>query len=204
MRVTTSSETSSQPSGRRRSIATGLLVLAALGTLLVRRGREAAGVTAASQRGALRELAFTLLDGRAWRLSDQRGYVVAINLWATWCAPCREETPALVRAQTDLAPQGFQVIGLSLDTAHDRAAQVDRFRTAYRVNYAMAFPAPMSQITSGLDGIPTTLLFDRQGRTAKIYTGELDEQVLRADVSTLLAEPSPSDLVVKLPAKTAR
>lgn len=168
------------------------VLLAAVSLRLLHRGHASSGVTNAAQRGAPRELTFTLLDGAVWNLSDQRGHVVALNLWATWCAPCRSETPALVRTEADLGPRGFQVIGVSLDTVHDRSAQVNNFRAAYRVNYPMAYPDSMSQIESGLDGIPTTLLFDRQSRTAKIYVGELNEQVLRADVATLLSEPLPS------------
>ena len=192
-----------QALGSRHVVAVSLLLLAAGATSRLPQRATSTGVTAATQRGEARELAFTLLDGHAWRLSEQRGHVVAVNLWATWCAPCRSETPALVQTVADLGPQGFAVLGISLDTASNRAAQVSAFRTAYRIEYPMAFPDPMSQIASGLDSIPTTLLFDREGRTAKIYVGELDDRGFRADVKALLAEPLPSEGAVK-PARSER
>ena len=96
-----------------------------------------------------------------------------------------------MRSQAEFGPEGFQLIGVSLDTAHDRSVLVDSFRATYRVNYPMAFPDPMSQIAAGLEGIPTTLLFDRESRAAKVYVGELNEETFRADIATLLAEPLP-------------
>ena len=95
----------------------------------------------------------------------------------------------LVRVKTDLGPRGFQVLGVSLDAAQDKQQRVRSFQATYHVTYALAFPAPLSQIEAGLDGVPTTLLFDRHGRAAKIYVGEIAERTLRADVTELLQEP---------------
>ena len=166
-----------------------VIVLAGLLSLLPRGCSKDAGVTPVTQRGSPRELAFSLLDGGMWKLSDARGRVVLVNLWATWCGPCRAETPMLVRVKADLGPRGFEVLGVSLDVTKYKEKQVRSFQEMYRVTYALAFPAALSQIESGLDGIPTTLLFDRSGRAAKIYVGEIPEHTLRADVTTLLQEP---------------
>ncbi len=165
------------------------IVLAGCGSLLLGRCSSGRGVTPASARGSARDLAFPLVDGGAWRLRDERGHVVALNFWATWCGPCRSETPSLAHLNADLAAQGFRVIGISLDAASDREVRVRSFRQAYHVNYPMAFPEAMSQIASGLEGIPTTLLFDRKGRVAKVYVGELEERTLRVDALQLLREP---------------
>ncbi len=95
----------------------------------------------------------------------------------------------LVRVEADLHQRGFRVIGVSLDTGRDKQEQVGRFQRSFHIAYPLAFPAALSQIESGLEGIPTTLLFDRHGRAARVYVGELQEASLRADVRRLLTEP---------------
>lgn len=175
---------------RRRSIA-AVVVVAAVVVLSVNGLREhfeqGTGVTDAGKRHAMADVALTEIDGGTWRLQDHRGEVVAINLWATWCGPCQEETPAMVRTARDLGPKGFAVVGVSLDQG-DREGKVRAFAKRYDVNYPMTFPDSLSQMSAGLEGIPTTLLIDRGGRVAKTYIGEVREKVLRMDVTTLLAE----------------
>ncbi len=93
----------------------------------------------------------------------------------------------LVRAARDLKAEGFAVVGVSLDDG-DREAKVRAFALQYGVGYPMAFPDAMSQMSAGLEGIPTTLLIDREGRVAKTYVGEVSERVLRSDVGELLRD----------------
>lgn len=176
---------------RRKTAGALAVVLAAVVVLLVTTVRERfgqkAGVMAVAKRQAMTAVELTQVGGGRWRLEDHRGEVVAVNLWATWCGPCREETPMMVRAVEELGAKGFAVVGVSLDEG-DREAKVRSFAKQYRVPYPMAFPDAMSQMSAGLEGIPTTLLIDRQGRVAKTYVGEVRESVLRADVGALLAE----------------
>ena len=176
---------------RQRTVGAFVVVLAAAVVLLLPTVRErfaqSAGVTAVAKRQVMADFSATNADGGTWRLRDHRGEVVAVNFWATWCGPCQQETPVMVRAVRDLAPQGFAVVGVSLDEG-DRDAKVKAFAERYAVNYPIVFPEAMSQLSTNLEGIPTTLLIDRQGRVAKRYFGEMRESTLRQDVRTLLAE----------------
>ena len=189
------SRTSAQSTRSRSTLVLSVVVLAAWATLLLGRCGADRGVTRISQRGTPRELAVRLLDippqqqVQEWSLSGERGHVVAVNLWATWCGPCVSETPALARLSKELGAQDFRVVGISLDTASDREARVRAFAAAYGVNYPLAFPDRMSQMAAGLKGIPTTLLFDRHGRAAMVYVGAIRERSVRADVIQLLREP---------------
>ncbi len=176
----------------RRETGGALAVIAAAGVVLLvtslgEHYAQRAGVAEVRARHPMAEVELTQVDGGMWRLGEHRGQVVAINLWATWCGPCREETPVMVRAVRELGPRGFAVVGVSLDEG-DRERKVHEFAERYRVNYPIAFPDAMSQMSAGLEGIPTTLLLDREGRVAKTYVGEVREEVLRADVRALLGE----------------
>ena len=176
---------------KRRSGGAVVVVLASVFVLLVATVREhfgqAAGLLPVGKRQAMADVALTKVGGGTWHLAEHRGEVVAINLWATWCRPCQNETPAIVRTVRDLGAKGFAAVGVSLDEG-DREAKVRAFAERYGVRYPMAFPDTLSQMSAGLEGIPTTLLIDRRGRVAKTYVGEMREAVLRADVGVLLAE----------------
>ncbi len=178
--------------GKRRPVGGAITVVAAaLFVLLLSMWRERAGqkagVIAVTERRAMTEVSLEEAGGGTWRLGERRGEVVAMNLWATWCGPCREETPMLERLARELGPRGLAVVGVSLDGG-DREAKVRAFRQQFGVTYPLVFPDAMSEMSAGMEGIPTTILVDREGRVAKTYVGEVGERVLRADVGTLLGE----------------
>lgn len=115
------------------------------------------------------------LQGNAVRLSALRGKVVLLNLWATWCAPCRKEMPALDGLQADLGGKDFEVVALNLDSRNlERRKQ---FLEEIGVK-ALAFYAdpkvdalPALKASSRVVGLPTTLLIDRQGCELGVMAG---------------------------------
>lgn len=132
------------------------------------------------------------LNGGSWRLADHRGEVIVINYWASWCAPCWEEAPMLSRIGQELAPQRLTIVGVAMDERRSGEIPqgVRRFVDTLRIPYAIALNPAMSQMAYGMDGLPTTLLVDRQGRVAAVYVGEVREKALRRDLKILLLESS--------------
>ena len=107
---------------------------------------------------------FVTKDGSRMDLEDFRGRVVLLNVWATWCVPCREEMPTLDALQAELGGPGFEVLALSIDRAG--ADVVQRFfdETGVR-NLTMYVDITMLSATAlRAFGLPTTLLIDGQGR----------------------------------------
>ena len=110
------------------------------------------------------DIAFEDGQGRQRTSAQFRGKVVLLNVWATWCVPCREEMPSLERLQQKLGGPGFEVVALSIDTAG--AAAVHAFYDEIGIRALPIYvdaTAPASA-SLGVVGIPTTLLVDRQGR----------------------------------------
>lgn len=110
-------------------------------------------------------------DGKPYTLSDFRGKLVLLNVWATWCVPCRKEMPALDRLQQQLGGTDFQVVALSIDSGG--AVAVRRFYEEIGVHALAIFVDSNMEATGKLRtlGIPTTLLLDREGRERWRKTG---------------------------------
>lgn len=110
------------------------------------------------------ELAFEDAQGRRRTLSEFRGKLVLLNVWATWCVPCREEMPALDRLEQKLGGPDFEVLALSIDSGG--AASVKQFyeETGVRSLAIYVDPTMRAAPTLGTVGVPTTLLIDRKGR----------------------------------------
>ncbi len=145
---------------------------------------QGARTSGAKNSKPLAELTLPDLNGAKWRLSEQRGKVVLINFWATWCPPCREETPVLISLAKDFRARGLSVAGIALD--QEGAIVVKEFVAEYKIPYPVLLPVPGSAL-SRIQPVPTTLLIDRQGRLAKKYVGAIEEIILREDIEKLLA-----------------
>ena len=120
------------------------------------------------------EVRFVDTNGRRMSLADFRGKQVLLNIWATWCGPCREEMPTLDRLQTRLGGPDFEVVALSIDNQN-----VDVVRDFYAELGLQALRiyvdrSTMAPVNLNVLGIPTTLLLDRNGRELGRYMGPAD------------------------------
>jgi thiol-disulfide isomerase/thioredoxin len=134
---------------------------------------------------------WTQPDGRRVRLEDLRGQVVVLDFWATYCPPCREEIPHLVRLQKQYGPKGLKVIGLNVGGDEDQP-KVPDFVKLYGIQYQLADPdaETTSLFLAEDDSIPQTFVLDRRGRLVRHFVG-YDSQVgaeLEAAVNDALAE----------------
>jgi peroxiredoxin len=164
----------------------GALVLVMMGWAWHFGARQSGGIAPVSERKVMPALVLAQLDGGTWRMVDHRGEVVLVNYWATWCEPCWEEAPGLVRLSQELGPKGLAVLGVSVDDGG--RGKVQQFVDEFHLPYPVALQEPMSQMSRGMAGVPTTILVDRQGRVAKTYVGQVEERDFRKDVQVLLGE----------------
>lgn len=110
-------------------------------------GRRSGGITPVGERKAMPELVLREMGGGTWRLGEHRGQVVLVNYWATWCGPCREEMPGLVRLARETGP-ALAVVGVALDDGGEE--KVRRFVEDLQVDYPVAMPEKMSQVEFGM------------------------------------------------------
>lgn len=141
--------------------------------------------TAPDRRRPMPDYRAADLDGRPWNLGDHRGKVVLLNFWASWCPPCRIETPGLVRLARAYAGKGVEVAGVAMD---DTMGPVRRFVADSSIPYPILVPEPGDTLAAKVESLPTTLLIDAHGRVAKTYYGAESERVFRQDIDRLLAE----------------
>jgi peroxiredoxin len=168
-------ETAAPSSARRRAI----VAVAAAVVLSI-----AAGAVAGQQDFKLKEL-----DGEWFRLADHQGEVVYVTFWATWCVPCRRELPLIEKMYTELAEQGFLVVGVNTDPAANKS-KIKPFVNRYR----LTFPTVLDPDNNVHDTynptreLPYGLLIDRDGNLHKTYAGYRtgDEELLREDVLRLI------------------
>jgi thiol-disulfide isomerase/thioredoxin len=158
--------------------------IAITGGILVRQ----VGTQGSSTREATQSLAkatFRDLKGATVSLDQWKGKVVVLNFWATWCPPCREEMPALMRYQQRSAANGVQVLGIALDATDKVAA----FAAELQINYPLLVGGTelfklMADLGNRAGALPFTVVIDRQGNFATAHLGALTETQLEQLVAS--------------------
>ncbi|GAA3164379.1 TlpA disulfide reductase family protein [Blastococcus jejuensis] len=131
-----------------------------------------------------------LLDGSPFDSESLDGDVAVINFWGSWCAPCRVETPDLQAVYADVRNQGVQFLGVDVK---DQRQLATAFMAAVGAEYPSLFD-PRGEVALAFRGfpanvVPSTILLDRGGRVAAVYTGAVTQDNLRAALAILLREP---------------
>jgi len=113
------------------------------------------------------------VDGSSIKLSDYSGKVMLVNLWATWCGPCRMETPELVRLHKEFQARGVEMIGLSTESPEGSAEAVRDFVRAFNVDYHVGWATPEVALAlmQGRESIPQSFVITREGRILKRFIG---------------------------------
>jgi thiol-disulfide isomerase/thioredoxin len=128
---------------------------------------EVAALTMATAPLRLPDLAFDDSDGKPRKLSDWRGRMVLVNLWATWCVPCRKEMPALDRLQGRLGGKNFEVVAINIDTRDpEKPRNFLKEANLTRLDYFSDQKAKVFQDLKAIGralGMPTSVLVDSQG-----------------------------------------
>jgi cytochrome c biogenesis protein CcmG, thiol:disulfide interchange protein DsbE len=127
-----------------------------------------------------------LSGGGAASLADYRGKVVVLNFWASWCGPCKVESPLLQRWHERLTKRGGLVLGVDVqDISDDARAFVDE----YGLTYPMLRDGPGDlRDDFGIIGLPESFVIDRRGRIAAVVRGVVDDAFMRERVAPLLRE----------------
>ncbi len=135
------------------------------------------------------DMTLELLDGRQVTLSDLRGKVVLVNLWATWCPPCRAEMPAIEKTYQTFKSQGVEVLAVNATTQDSESAV-----TAFIKDNALTFPVALDRSGEvsnryALSGLPSSFFIDRKGIIrAVVVGGPMSEALIQSKIETLLKE----------------
>jgi thiol-disulfide isomerase/thioredoxin len=134
------------------------------------------------------ELYLKTLEGADTKLAPFAGSkVTLVNLWATWCGPCREELPALDKLHNKYKAKGFRVVGLDVDEPVDA---VKKFLAKQKITYPILLSTPDKTVPSlgNLEGLPTSLLLDETGDVLEVLVGGIEIPYVESAIKKQLAK----------------
>jgi thiol-disulfide isomerase/thioredoxin len=181
----------------RLVLAALVLVVLVVGVLRVQRRVEATGTasfTVADQEAVEADIPHRVIevkgellaDGSSWSSTSARGSVLVVNLWASWCGPCRAEQPGLSTVARTYRGRGVKFIGINIrDNRAAAKAYVDEFNIPYP---SLFDPAALAAGTLQAFALPTTIILDRDGVTAYRLTGKTTVPILSARLDKLLGQ----------------
>lgn len=163
----------------RRSILIGIAALAALGGGLGVRRLFEARPPLRSDPSSVFQLVLSDLEGQLQDLTQWKGKIFVANFWATWCEPCREEIPALIKIQTKYASKNVQIVGISIDSAD----KIRQFTLTPTINYPLVMGGIESlnvlrHMGNQAGVLPYTAVFKPDGQVAYRHAGPLTEDAL--------------------------
>jgi cytochrome c biogenesis protein CcmG/thiol:disulfide interchange protein DsbE len=126
-------------------------------------------------------------SGQHITLANYRGYVLLIDFFATWCSPCRDSLPHLIKLNRKYGSQGLQILGLSLDEDGEKA--VREFSIANKINYPMALASDALQLEYSIRSVPTLYVIGKKGIVVEKFmgyneeTGRRIEQLIKQQLS---------------------
>ena len=130
----------------------------------------------------------TTLDGKALSLSDYQGKVVVLNVWATWCGPCRREIPDFIAMNADYKGRDLAILGVTMEDERNTEEGVKNFVKGYKVDYPIAWvdlEAYRALLEPGYQ-IPQTYILDRQGRQVYKFVGYAAAERVRSIIDQAL------------------
>ena len=153
-------------------------------------GTPSGEVIPADERASAPEFSGTLLGGGGFSSDELSGKLAVLNFWGSWCAPCRVETPEFQEVYAEVRDDGVEFLGLNVKEPSEQ------FALAFVERFGIEFPSlfdPRGEVALAFrdypaNFIPSTIVLDRDGRVAAVYTGEISQDDLRRVLDRALAE----------------